>query len=277
VLEAILGRLREQPSRTGSLIVSLYGDVIVPRGGSLWLGTLLQIFRAAGLRDGVVRTAVSRLAADGWLDRARSGRNSYYRLAERGRSTTEAAAVRIYGPLAPSWQGRFRLALLEPGPDREAAREVLMQAGFGTALPGLLVAPDCVAGPDLPGTLVLCADADASARRRLAERAWPLADVAARYRQFLATFPPDLEGLADHDALVARILMIHHYRRVVLRDPHLPADILPEDWPGDAARQRVARLYATVLPGSERWLDAHAIGEHGPLPPPDPCLRRRFA
>jgi phenylacetic acid degradation operon negative regulatory protein len=276
VLEAILARLREQPSRTGSLIITLYGDVIVPRGGSLWLGTLLQIFRAAGLNDGVVRTAVSRLATDGWLDRARSGRNSYYRLAERGRGTTEAAARRIYGPLAPSWHGRFQLALLEPGPERDAAREVLVQAGYGTALPGLLVAPDCAAGPDVAGTLVLRADTDTITRRRLAERAWPLAEVAARYGEFLATFQPDLHGLEDRDALVARILMINQYRRAVLRDPHLPADLLPEDWLGNAARQRVALLYSAVVPGSERWLDAHAMNEHGFLPPPDPALRRAF-
>src|SRR4051794_8855212 len=103
MLESILTRLAGQPSRTGSLIITLYGDAIAPRGGSLWLGTLLEVFRAAGVGEGVVRTACSRLAADGWLARTRRGRNSFYRLAARGLAETETAAPRIYGPLAPGW------------------------------------------------------------------------------------------------------------------------------------------------------------------------------
>jgi hypothetical protein len=39
----------------------------------------------------VVRTAMSRLAADGWLERRKAGRNSFYRLAGKGRQTFDAA------------------------------------------------------------------------------------------------------------------------------------------------------------------------------------------
>ncbi|MCW3476965.1 PaaX family transcriptional regulator C-terminal domain-containing protein [Limobrevibacterium gyesilva] len=271
MLPAILARLREQPSRTGSLIITLYGDAIAPRGGSLWLGTLLEIFRAIGVGGGVVRTAVSRLAADGWLARNRVGRNSFYHLAERGRDATEAATPRIYGRLSPGWGGRFRLALVDPGP----ARQALAESGYGTVLPGLLVAPDTAPAPQ--NGLVLSADAEPEAARALAARAWPLDDVAGRYRQFIAAFPDAPGPMTDRDALLARMLLIHEYRRVVLRDPHLPAVILPPDWPGHAARALCARLYAALLPGSERWLDANAVAEDGKLPPPDPALLRRFA
>lgn len=136
MLDAILTRLRAQPSRTGSLIITLYGDAIAPRGGSLWLGTLLALFRAIEVADGVVRTAVSRLAADGWLARTRIGRNSFYRLAERGHLVTEEATPRIYGAPEPPWGGRFRLALVEAGPEREALRQVLADAGLGPLAPG---------------------------------------------------------------------------------------------------------------------------------------------
>ena len=68
-LARIIGQLKREPSRTGSLVVTVFGDAIVPRGGSVWLGTLLAFFETLDIGSGVVRTAMSRLAADGWLER----------------------------------------------------------------------------------------------------------------------------------------------------------------------------------------------------------------
>jgi phenylacetic acid degradation operon negative regulatory protein len=271
MLPSILARLRAQPSRTGSLIITLYGDAIAPRGGVLWLGTLLEIFRALDIGDGVVRTAVSRLAADGWLTRLRQGRNSFYRLAERGQAETDAATPRIYGPLGTGGAGRFRIVFAE-----QAAREEFARAGYGTLQPGVMIAPAEFAIPGRPDVLALAAETDLPTARALAARAWPLADTAGRYSRFLAAFAEDPGPLSDLDALLARLLLIHEYRRAVLRDPHLPADLLPPGWPGHAARARCATLYAALVPPSESWLDAHGRDAHGPLPPADPALRRRF-
>ena len=83
-------------------------------------------------------------------------------------------------------------------------------------------------------------------------------------------------GLSDIDAFTARILLIHHYRRVVLRDPLLPSVLLPADWPARAARKLCGDIYRGLLPLSEQWLDRHAIDENGPLPAPGEELARRF-
>ncbi|HEX3351080.1 MAG TPA: PaaX family transcriptional regulator C-terminal domain-containing protein [Acetobacteraceae bacterium] len=277
MLDAILARLRDQPSRTGSLIITLYGDAIAPRGGALWLGTLLTLFRAMDVGDGVVRTAVSRLAAANWLARRRVGRNSFYRLAQHGLRETEAAAPRIYGTLTPPWGGRFRIALVEPGEGREAVRALLTGAGYGAAGGGVMVGCGHDPAPQAPGLLLLDAETDSDTARRLALRAWPLDDLAARYRRFLDTFPEAPVPDAPLEALIARMVLIHEWRRVALRDPHLPRAILPEDWPGLPARARAAALYAALAENSERWLTENAIAEDGPLPPPASTLRRRFA
>jgi phenylacetic acid degradation operon negative regulatory protein len=84
------------------------------------------------------------------------------------------------------------------------------------------------------------------------------------------------EALPDIDAFTARILLIHHYRRVVLRDPLLPHALLPEDWPGQAARKLCGGIYRALLPASEQWLDQNASNENGPLPAPGGALTRRF-
>ena len=64
-LARIIEQLRREPSRTGSIIITVFGDAIVPRGGAVWLGTLLAFFDSLDIESGVVRTAVSRLASNG--------------------------------------------------------------------------------------------------------------------------------------------------------------------------------------------------------------------
>src|SRR3954471_23630838 len=139
-LSRIIEQLKREPSRTGSIVITVFGDAIVPRGGSVWLGTLLEFFESLDIDSGVVRTAMSRLAADGWLTREKVGRNSFYRLADKGRQIFEAATRHIYDPPPSGWTGRFELLLIGNGEDRDASREALRNAGFGSPLPGVWVA-----------------------------------------------------------------------------------------------------------------------------------------
>lgn len=280
---AILQHLRNRPSRTWSIVITVFGDAVAPRGGSLWLGSLLSIFTAVEIPGGVVRTAMSRLAADGWLQRSRVGRNSFYQLTDTGRARFAAAAERIYGEPPTDWDGRFNLVLLDGGADRDAVRGVLERSGFGSIAPGVLIAPLSTPVPDEAAALLhLQGCADLPTGRQLAERAWTLTDTAEAYRRFLHAFEPLRTWIAasgrlsDLDALVARILLVHEYRRVVLRDPLLPPALLPADWPGIAARQLASRIYQALLPGSERWLDQNGQSENGPLPTPSIDLKRRF-
>jgi phenylacetic acid degradation operon negative regulatory protein len=282
-LARIVEQLKREPSRTGSIVVTVFGDAIVPRGGSVWLGTLLEFFGALDIDSGVVRTAMSRLATDGWLERNKIGRNSFYRLAKKGRQTFAAATRHIYDPPPSDWTGRFELLLIGNGEDRDASRDALKNAGFGSPLPGVWVAPSGVPVPDeAAGAIRLEVSAEDDSGRRLLSESWPLDRTADAYQKFMKTFAP-LRGwigrggdLTEADAFTARILLIHHYRRVVLRDPLLPTALLPGDWPGRAARELCGEIYRGLLRQSEQWLDRHATNEDGPLPKPVAELARRF-
>src|ERR1700738_3740010 len=111
-LARIVEQLKREPSRTGSIVLTQFRDAIVPRGGSCWLGTLLEFFKTLDIDSGVVRTAMSRLATDGWLEREKVGRNSFYRLGKKGRQTFDAATRHIYDPQVSDWTGRFELLLI---------------------------------------------------------------------------------------------------------------------------------------------------------------------
>src|SRR3979490_906469 len=282
-LARIIEQLKREPSRTGSIVITVFGDAIVPRGGSVWLGTLLEFFRTIDINSGVVRTAMSRLAADGWLERQRVGRNSFYRLVKKGRQTFDAATKHIYDPQVSDWTGRFELLLIGNGEDRDASREALKNAGFGSPLPGVWIAPSGVPIPEeAAGAIRLEVSAEDDSGRRLLSESCPVPRTSDAYLKFMKTFEPlrgwigRRERLSDVDAFTARILLIHYYRRVVLRDPLLPTTLLPRDWPGRAARQLCGEIYRGLLPASEQWLDRNGSREHRPVPKPDRALVRRF-
>ncbi len=275
---------RKRPVRAWSLIVTLYGDAIVPRGGSLWLGSLSEIMGLFGIDAGHVRTAMSRLTVDGWLERVREGRNSYYRLSRRGQGSFMEATRRIYFAHESDFDGRLRIALLGPAVgERARLRKRLEEVGFAALSPTAFVAwGPTPAMAETKGLFVLNAEAGADAYA-LADAAWKLSPIAQGYRAFIDRFTP-LEAaraksgtVTEADALVARTLLIHEFRRIVLRDPGLPAALLPPDWPGHEARALAGRIYRQIVGRAEAYLDSHASRQSGALPPPGPDFAVRFA
>jgi phenylacetic acid degradation operon negative regulatory protein len=59
---------------------------------------------------------------------------------------------------------------------------------------------------------------------------------------------------------------MHGYRRACLRDPFLPQELLPTDWPGGAARLLCRNLYRRVQAAGERHVEAVLETAEGPAP-----------
>jgi phenylacetic acid degradation operon negative regulatory protein len=269
---------QRRPLRAWSLIVTIYGDAILPRGGSLWLGSLIDIMALFRIDAGHVRTAMSRLSADGWLNREKIGRNSYYRLSRTGEGGFRDAMRRVYFTERRRETVQLRLALLGPGvDDRATVRPELEKAGFAALSPTVYVAVR--AGTvEIDGVFLVTIPAD-DTTRGIAATAWKLAPLAEAYRGFIARYTPlaaSSRAPKGDDALVARTLLIHDFRRIVLRDPALPAALLPADWPEPEARALAARIYRQVAPAADRYLDSQALNEAGALPPPDTGFAKRF-
>ena len=237
---------------------------------------------------------MARLADDGWLDNRRQGRLSEYRLSRDGRERFAAATRQIYAVPDPPWQGAWTLVLL-PTPDRDvrtAAREVLGWLGFGEPTPGVFAHPMLPRAevdralrrsPRLAGAIVLTStQSESRGDRQLATLGWDLADLAARYRRFIAQFAPARAAL-DEDAspeplpsFLIRTLLIHEYRKVHLRDPLLPAALLPADWVGTDAYRLCRGIYERVARPAETHLSAFGARLDGPLPAATAELPARF-
>ena len=145
------------------------------------------------------------------------------------------------------------------------------------------VAPSGAPIPDEAASAIrLEVSAEDDSGRRLLSESWPLDRTADAYLKFTKAFEPlrswigRRAGLSELEAFTARILLIHHYRRVILRDPLLPLALLPRTWPGNAARELCGEIYRSVLPASEQWLARHGLNESGALPAAASELARRF-
>jgi phenylacetic acid degradation operon negative regulatory protein len=298
-LHALLGRFhRQRPLRSGSLLVTILGDSIAPRGGIITLGSLIRLADPFGLPERLVRTSVARLAKDGWLTARRSGRRSEYRLTERGRRSFAAATRRIYGARPHVWDGRWTLVILTAperaaGASREHLREELRWLGFGQFTPGVWGHPGgrsadlrarlAEAGVGENALLMQAMSAERGADERLVQSGWNLRELGAAYRRFVTSFGPIGKVLKSQSApspasaFIVRTLLIHEYRKIHLRDPLLPDALLPRDWIGSAAYELCRELYRDVFRAAERHLTAQAHTLAGSLPPASREARRRFA
>jgi phenylacetic acid degradation operon negative regulatory protein len=98
--------------RAGSFIVTVYGDVILPRGGSVWIGNVIATCAQVGINESQSRTAISRLVEAGRLIGVRAGRRSFYRLTKDAALEFAAAARAIHGAGTVAADAPWTLVLL---------------------------------------------------------------------------------------------------------------------------------------------------------------------
>ena len=113
-------------------------------------------------------------------------------------------------------------------------------------------------------------DAGLPGLRERAEQVWTLAALGGEYRRFLARFAgiASLVNRKEGDveqAFVVRTLLVHAYRRVRLRDPQLPRDVLADDWPGALAYGVARALYRACRPAADRFVRSALTAEQEPL------------
>ena len=63
---------------------------------------------------------------------------------------------------------------------------------------------------------------------------------------------PALRRATPEQAYVVRTLLVHAYRRLRLRDPQLPREVLSTDWPGAAAYALARGLYRSAQARGDR-------------------------
>lgn len=261
--------LAEPPLRVWSLIVTIFGDAVMDRGTILSppplpAASLMALLGHLGIEPGPARTSLSRLVAGGTLVRTKSGRNTFYRLAEASAAEFAAASRIIYADpsSARAATGRFQLVLLDRAPDRIAARARLEELGFRFIGPMTAFLPehDGAGLPALPHGMITALAPSGEPIAVAAREAWQIDALQAGYRRFVTTFAAlSTDPLPPEQAVALRIASVHVFRRLALRDPGMPPSVLPEDWAGEAARALASKIDTLLRPASEDWLMRHGF------------------
>ncbi|HEX5688393.1 MAG TPA: PaaX family transcriptional regulator C-terminal domain-containing protein, partial [Roseiflexaceae bacterium] len=248
-------------ARAQFLILTLFGDYILPRGGEIWTSSLLALLELLGVGERAARSALSRMAGRGWLLARRQGRRSQYSLTSSGRGLLEQGARRLFEPAFTDWDGLWQLVIYSLPESkrglRHALRGQLIWLGFGPLAPATWISPR-----DRQTELAYVCDELGLAghvelfsgvrqhsdhTQALVERCWDLQALHAEYRQFVERHEPasmemaawSAERLRQQTSLcfIRRFWLTHDYLPFPRKDPNLPAALLPSDWAGFDARR----------------------------------------
>lgn len=296
--ERLLAEYGARPTvRAGSLIITIFGDAILPRGGTVWIGSLIRALADFGISERLVRTSVFRLTRDQWLVAEQIGRRSFYSLSEYGAEQFRQATLRIYGNPRQCWDGEWCLVLLADLDTalKESVRKELSWLGFGAISSNVLAHPTPDTGAFEPVLRRLGVEREVvvmqgrtlgenpdEALRVLVRKCWNLDDIDQRYAAFVRQFRPVLRAAKkvrrpdNHLAFIIRTLLIQEYRRILLRDPLLPAEMLPPAWAGGDAYRLCQELYRCVHHPADLYMTANFEIADGSMPMPADEFYKRF-
>ncbi|GAB1326889.1 PaaX family transcriptional regulator [Streptomyces sennicomposti] len=255
-----------------SLIVTLYGAYgrFVP--GPVPVAELIRLLAAVGVDAPSVRSSVSRLKRRGLLLPARTGQGAAgYELSPQALQLLEDGDRRVYAG-APCEDEGWVLAVFSVPESQRQKRHVLRSRlaglGFGTAAPGVWIAPARLYEETRNTLRRLDLDVYVDFFRgdhlgfaptaQAVARWWDLAALAAQHEAFLDRHAPVLRAWQERadtppeEAYRDYLLALDSWRHLPYADPGLPARLLPADWPG-------ARSAAVFRALHERLHEAGAL------------------
>jgi phenylacetic acid degradation operon negative regulatory protein len=264
--EDAFSRRREVAATSArSLLLTVLGEFVLPRGEPVWTQALLDALGSVGVEEKSARQALARTAADDVVVSERAGRRVRWSLTPSGERLLSEGAERIYahGAHRAPWDGRW-LVLVVSVPEAQRAlrhqlRTQLAWAGLGSPAPGVWVCPDAERVSEAhraltdvglaEGALIVVGGTHGGlSDAELVAQAWDLTELEARYAEFVERFA-GLEPLAT-EVLAAQVRLVDAWRRFPFLDPQLPAELLPVGWVGARAAEVFRRNREAWAPGA---------------------------
>lgn len=256
-----------------SLVLNLFGDYLRYTGGEIKLGELTELMTAFGMEPATVRVSMSRLRKEGWFTTRKEGRETVYALSEYMLGLLVEGRPRIFRRKEEAWRGRWTMVIYQvPEAERtvrEQLRKRLAWTGFGQLSPSTWLAPHDLSGEakaiaaeygNARMDVLWCGSDDAGQARQLASRCWDLESLRGDYLGFLAKYGhldnPGGNSVKDGKlALVERTRLTDDFRRFPFRDPELPPELQPDDWPGPAAFSLFTRVHEQLGPQARAYVE----------------------
>jgi phenylacetic acid degradation operon negative regulatory protein len=253
-----------------SLVFDLFGDYLRYSGGRVRLRGLVALLGCFGIPEATARVAAARLRKEGWLTAERDGRETVYSLTPAAWRMLDEGRARIFQRARGPWDGQWHMVIYQVPETERALREQLRRRlawlGFGPLSSSVWLSPhdraqevldEFAEYPAARLDIFRSRSAGNGADRDIAARAWDLAALDDDYRALLGRYSPRLAeyrsgSLGDQAALVERMRLVYDYRHFPFRDPDLPAELMPDGWPGRQAHEVFLQAHGLLRDPAER-------------------------
>jgi phenylacetic acid degradation operon negative regulatory protein len=228
-----------------SLLLTILGEYVLPRGTAVWQEALVSALTSVGYTEHAARQALSRSAREGWLRAERRGRRARMALSEGAVELLRSGAERIYTfGQAHEWDGRWLVLVLRVPEERREVRHQLRTrlawAGLGSLGGGVWLTPHVQREGELAAAINDEPAADATSfvatvgslgnPASVAAAAWDLGAVRRHYEAFIEDFAR-VRPASGEAAFRMQTLLVHAWRKFPFLDPDLPFELLPQRWP----------------------------------------------
>ena len=242
-------------SRTWSILVTIFGDLAQNPEDEISGVLLSSLTQKIEIKPQAMRVALHRLRRDGWIVTEKYGRTSKHHLSEFGLNQSAIASPRIYArtvDVPDTWH------ILLTNPETQNEAKHLLTNGYRSILSGVFIGKG--KGPvDTTGSLVITGDLSAIPK-------WLQSSIADKstveefsiLEQILDTVKNTLDkGYTPTpiETAVIRTLIVHNWRRIVLRQPDLSLELLPNN-PAVQCRASVWQLLERLPRPSIEALEA---------------------
>ena len=298
IVQHRLQRFVEQDfNSTPYLIMTVFGDYIIPYGGEIWLGSLVKLLEPLEVNERLVRTSIFRLTKDGWLKSRKKGRNSYYHACQMG--VIESNEQRIFFQ-QEEWDGNWRfivgISMESASAERDAFRKRLNKEGFCAISSNVFGHPTypfkqiekLLSHYALSDAYVLISGRNAKGQpleyekaRRVIHRCM-INELEQSYNDILTLYRPIYEArealseLTAEQSFCLRAVLINDYRRVLWHDTVRSNMLFDDDWVGRRVRKVVAEIYCRIEEKSNHYFESIAHSSTGSLLPISASYKKRF-
>lgn len=126
-----------------ALIMTFWGDMLLPFGGRIWLGSLVHAMEPLGFDERAVRVSVHRLISEGWLTATTIGRRRELSMPPPRLAELRAVQRRMYRRTPLDWDGIWHIVVMQPATParREALRRELHWQGYAALAPNTMIHP----------------------------------------------------------------------------------------------------------------------------------------
>ncbi|MFT7583604.1 MAG: phenylacetic acid degradation operon negative regulatory protein [Cellvibrionaceae bacterium] len=274
----------------------LFGDYIRHRDNSIRMADLLYLLGLLGIGEHTGRSTINRMVREGWFTVEKEGRNSKFSVTEKGENILQGGDLRLNEIPTENWDRTWHMVAYslpeEKRKRRNDLRKQLTWLGYGSLGPGLWISPNNrraeletalktfdvqdhvnIFSGDYWGPL---------STQELVAQCWNLPVLADEYRRFNDFYESDLAEFKkighhskpapstkapvkapvfEEECFVRRFMLPVRLFPILQKDPNLPLNMLPKDWPGITGRKLFTHYRNLLTPIVDPFIDQVVAGE----------------